>query len=72
MGNWRKSSRFSRWRKASFSRANGGCIEVGEDETVIGVRDTRQAHLGEARTVLEFTPVAWRAFTAGLKGGPRE
>jgi hypothetical protein len=60
------------WRKSTLSYSNGNCIEVGEGETVVGVRDTKQAHLGDARTVLKFTPAAWRAFTAGLKGGRGE
>jgi hypothetical protein len=60
-------SRFSRWRKAKASAHNGGCAEVGQDEARIAVRDTKQAHLGAARTVLDFSPEAWREFTAGLK-----
>ena len=56
------------WRKASASAHNGGCVEAGHGTAVIGVRDTKQEHLGDARTVLEFSPSAWGAFTARLKG----
>jgi hypothetical protein len=55
------------WRKSAASAHNGGCVEAGHGTAVIGVRDTRQEHLGEARTVLEFSPAAWVAFTARLK-----
>lgn len=73
---WRKSSyskacgncaELSSWRKSSASNPNGECVEAGQGAAVIGVRDTKQAHLGEDRTVLEFSPAAWAAFMAGLR-----
>jgi hypothetical protein len=54
------------WRKASFSFANGNCVEAGSGR-VVGVRDTKEAGLGEDRTVLEFAPGAWKEFISGLK-----
>jgi hypothetical protein len=32
------------------------------------VRDTKEAHLGPGRTVLEFTPAAWQVFLNQRKG----
>ncbi len=63
----RRVSRFTRWRKSLFSRANGGCIEVGQGATVIAVRDTKEAHLGRARTVQEYSPEAWRDFIGRVR-----
>jgi Domain of unknown function (DUF397) len=55
---------FARWRKSSYSDANGGCVEVAADERVIGVRDTRQFGQGP---VIEFPAPAWLAFIASTK-----
>ena len=56
------------WRKAQASiGSNVNCAEVGTGAAVVGVRDTKQAHLGEARTVLEFTPGAWSRFLAQVR-----
>ncbi|MCY7341345.1 MAG: DUF397 domain-containing protein [Pseudonocardia sp.] len=54
------------WRKASFSAANGGCVEVSTIPGWIGVRDTK---LGPGSPVLAFTPSEWDAFTKGVRGG---
>jgi hypothetical protein len=76
IGSWRKAeaskangncTEIGSWCKAEASAHNGGCVEAGHGTAVIGVRDTKQEHLGEARTVLEFSPATWAAFTARLK-----
>lgn len=75
--NWRKS-RYSgptggncveaaSFRKSSYSggcSAMHECVEAGHGPGVVGVRDTKDRGHGP---VLEFSPAAWRAFTAGLK-----
>lgn len=79
MGNWRKSTFSnaqggacvevaSNWRKSTFSNAQGGsCVELASAPGLIGVRDTKQDHLGDARTVLSFSPEAWKRFTGTLR-----
>jgi len=53
-----------RWRKSSFSDANGGsCLETADGNGVILVRDTTNRDGG----TLAFTAEAWRAFTADVK-----
>ena len=53
-----------RWRKSSFSDANGGsCVETASGNGVVLVRDTTSRDSG----TLAFTANAWRAFTADLK-----
>ena len=54
------------WRVPLASDA-GACAEVGTGAAVVGVRDTKQAHLGETRTVLEFSSGAWGRFLAQLR-----
>jgi hypothetical protein len=57
------SDTFTDWRKATYSHANGDCVEVAADQHVIGVQDT-QARRGRP---LEFPEAAWRAFVATVK-----
>jgi hypothetical protein len=53
-----------RWRKASYSNANGGnCVEVVSAPVAVTVRDSR--HPEGPR--LAFTPAEWRAFTRRVK-----
>jgi hypothetical protein len=64
----------SGWRKSSWSAYNGNCVEVaagarpvpGLANTVIGIRDSQEAALGDARTVLQVPWTVWREFTAWL------
>ncbi len=77
---WRKSAasygtgdcaEVSAWRKSAYSINDAGagseCAEVGTGTAVVGVRDTKQQHLGDARTVLEFSPGAWGRFLAEVR-----
>lgn len=55
-----------RWRKATYSSANGGaCIEAGDVPGAVLVRDTTQQGRGP---VLRLTPADWARFTASVKG----
>lgn len=53
------SKAFTSWRKASYSSANGGCVEVGTGRAAVGVRDTMQHGRGP---VLQIPASAWRGF----------
>jgi hypothetical protein len=53
------SDRFTGWRKATYSHANGDCVEVAANRQVVGVQDTAQAGPGPA--------AAWQAFIATAK-----
>jgi hypothetical protein len=53
------------WHKSSYSKENGGCVEVGSvelnDDTnarLVGVRDSKQID----SPVLPFTGATWMAF----------
>ena len=69
---WRKSSacqtgecaEVTAWRKATASNFNGSCVEAGQGDAAISVRDSK--HRG-AGPVLTFTPAAWRKFISSLK-----
>lgn len=56
-------------KRSSYSFANGNCPEAGSGDKSVYVRDTKQEHLGDLRTVLEFTPAVFAAFTERLKAG---
>jgi hypothetical protein len=57
--------RIESWRKSSYSGGNGGdCVEVGDGQDVIAVRDTKQAGQGPVLTV---SSAAWRSFMATVK-----
>jgi hypothetical protein len=58
------SDTFTDWRKATYSHANGSCVEVAADREAVGVRDTVQRGRGQ---VLQFPAAAWRAFIATAK-----
>jgi Domain of unknown function (DUF397) len=51
------------WRKSSASGYNGNCAEVGQDGTVVLVRDTKD----RAGAWLAFSAETWAEFTERLK-----
>lgn len=55
----------ARWRRSSYSNANGGeCVEITEDfPGVVPVRDSKNPH-GPALVV---TAASWTAFVTALK-----
>ncbi|MBV9445695.1 MAG: DUF397 domain-containing protein [Streptosporangiaceae bacterium] len=56
-----------RWRKSSFSGANGGaCVEVAGYDGMIVVRDTKDQGRGP---VQRYSPAGWRTFIAGVRDG---
>lgn len=58
---------FGKWRKASRSDANGGCVEVRfEDEDTILLRDSK---LGNGSPVLTFNRHEWECFMDGANKG---
>jgi hypothetical protein len=58
------SDNFASWRKATFSHANGDCVEVAVRDRIIGLRDTAQREYGP---VLEFPATAWETFIGAAK-----
>jgi uncharacterized protein DUF397 len=54
------------WHKASYSKENGGCVEIGSVPGMIGVRDTK---LGSASPILVVTPAEWETLTHRVKDG---
>jgi Domain of unknown function (DUF397) len=49
----------ARWRTSTYSGANGGeCVEVGQDQDLIAIRDTKD----RTGPVLRFAPGVWRRF----------
>ncbi|WP_410595517.1 DUF397 domain-containing protein [Amycolatopsis sp. lyj-23] len=54
------------WHKASYSKENGGCVEVGSVPGVVGVRDTK---LGAASPILVVDPTGWDALLRDIKDG---
>jgi hypothetical protein len=52
------------WRTSTYSGGNGGdCVEVGETERAVVVRDTKD----RAGAMLTFGPGAWQRFAATIK-----
>ncbi|MBB5805917.1 hypothetical protein F4560_005685 [Saccharothrix ecbatanensis] len=55
---------FGAWRKASYSGANSGCVEVAHAAiTVIGIRDSKSPTSG----TLTIPRTTWAAFLATLR-----
>ena len=52
------------WRVATYTGASGGnCVEVGDTDRAILVRDTQDRTGG----TLTFTAATWQSFTNSLK-----
>jgi hypothetical protein len=51
------------WRKATYSNAQGSCIEAGSMPGRVLIRDTAQHGGGP---VVGVSPAAWRRFTANV------
>ena len=53
-----------KWRKASYSGAQGGnCVEVADSRQAVMVRDTQD----RTGPILRFTPGAWRRLVKQVK-----
>jgi hypothetical protein len=56
------------WRKASYSTGGAtNCIEVADGQRNVMIRDTKEHHLGDNRTVLAVSPTSWRTFVESLQ-----
>jgi hypothetical protein len=53
------------WRKASYSVANGACVEVASARTAVMVRDS----VDSAGPAVSYSARAWQAFLATTKAG---
>ena len=54
------------WRKSSRSYGTGNCVEVAAwTGDRVNVRDSKNPQ----GAMLQFTPVQWNAFVAGLRSG---
>lgn len=52
------------WRKSSRSNGQAECVEAGNRENEIVIRDSK---LGEASPVLAVTPADWRLFVQQIR-----
>lgn len=56
------------WRTASYSSENGGeCVEVGDRGHSVLVRDTKERHLSDTRTMLAVPAKAWSEFLKSIR-----
>ena len=51
------------WRKSTYSRSNGNCVEVGTGQALVGVRDSKDPD----GPVIDVSPRAWIEFTEHVK-----
>ena len=51
------------WRVATYTGGNGNCVEVGDADRAILVRDTKDRDGG----TLTFQAATWQSFTNALK-----
>ena len=51
------------WRVATYTGSSGDCVEVGDTDHAILVRDTKDRNGG----TLTFTAATWQSFANSLK-----
>ena len=51
------------WRKSTYSRALGNCVEVGTGYALVAVRDSQDPD----GPVIDVSPRAWTEFTKHVK-----
>lgn len=51
------------WKKSTYSAGYSGCVEVGTDGKVVGVRDSKDP----GGPALAFSSRAWQAFLLTLR-----
>ena len=51
------------WRVATYTGSSGDCVEVGDTDHAILVRDTKDRDGG----TLTFTTTTWQVFTSSLR-----
>ncbi|MGH3282543.1 MAG: DUF397 domain-containing protein [Trebonia sp.] len=51
------------WRVATYTGGNGNCVEVGDGDDAILIRDTKDRDGG----TLTFTAASWQSFTDALR-----
>ncbi len=51
------------WRKSSYSGSQADCVEVGNADQAVKIRDTKD----RVGVVLSFEPGAWHVFAMELK-----
>jgi hypothetical protein len=54
----------AQYKTSSFSYGHGDCVEAALPADVVLVRDTKD----RTRPPAAFSPAAWAAFTAGVRG----
>ncbi len=54
------------WVKSTFSQSDGSCVEVRKNGNRVEMRDSK---LGEASSILSFTPREVEALVLGVKAG---
>jgi Domain of unknown function (DUF397) len=51
------------WRKSTYSRSMGNCVEVGTGQALVAVRDSKDPD----GPVIDMSPRAWIEFTERVR-----